>query len=162
MFAQIIFGNNTNPVSFRSNSKFGLAWNNKNYLPTAHFKKFLFSCRYDELHDITVNTISSERKSIAVFQQYHMSTTHVARMWHQRLKFEIKVDDVTIEYIHNFVKTFPMLLSTCYIFNVAYTEKSEASLHLIQKLFLETADGVKVPYKILSMISKIKKLLLLT
>ena len=89
-----------------------------------------------------------------------MSTTHI--LWHQRLKFEIKVDDVTIEYIHNFVKTFAMLLSTCYIFNVAYTEKSEASLHLIQELFLETADGVKVPYKILSMISKIKKLLLLT
>ena len=75
-------------------------------------------------------------------------------------KFEIKVEDVTIGYTDDFVKAFAMLLSTYYVFNIAYAEKSQASLHLIQKLFLEIADGVKVPHKILSLISKIKKLLL--
>ena len=75
-------------------------------------------------------------------------------------KFEIKVEDVTIGYTNDFVKAFAMLLFIYYIFNIAYTEKYQASLHLIQKLFLEITDGVKVLHKILSLISKIKKLLL--
>ena len=53
-----------------------------------------------------------------------------------------------------------MLLSTYSVFNIAFAEKSQASLDLIQKLVFEIADGVKVPHKILSFISKIKKLLL--
>ena len=64
-------------------------------------------------------------------------------------KFETKVEDVTIGYTDDFVKAFAMLLSTCYVFNKAYAEKSQASFHLIQKLFLEIADGVKVTHKIL-------------
>ena len=75
-------------------------------------------------------------------------------------KFEIKVENVTIEYTDDFVKAVAMLLSTYYVFNIAYAEKSQASLLLIQKLFLEIADAVKVPHKILSLISKIKILLL--
>ena len=58
-------------------------------------------------------------------------------------KFEIKVEDVTIGYSNDFVKAFAMLLSTYYVYNIAYAEKSQAHLHLIQKLFLEIADGVK-------------------
>ena len=34
--------------------------------------------------------------------------------------------------------------------------KLQASLHLIQELFVEIADGVKVPHKVLSLISKMK------
>ena len=75
-------------------------------------------------------------------------------------KFEIKLEDVTIWYTDDFVKAFAMLLSTYYVFNIAYAEKSQASLYLIQKLFSEIADSVKVPRKIISLISKIKKLLL--
>ena len=72
-----------------------------------------------------------------------------------KTKFEIKVEDVTIGYTNDFVKAFAMLLFIYYIFNIAYTEKYQASLHLIQKLFLEITDGVKVSHKILSLISKI-------
>ena len=76
------------------------------------------------------------------------------------IKFEIKVEDVIIGYSDEFVKTIAILLSTYYVFNIAYAETSQASLHLIQKLFLEVADGLKVPHKILSLIFKIKKLFL--
>ena len=75
-------------------------------------------------------------------------------------KFEIKVEDVAIEFTDDFVKAFAMLLSTYYGFNIAYAEKSQASVHLIQKLLLEIAKDVKVPHKILSLISKTKKLVL--
>ena len=75
-------------------------------------------------------------------------------------KFKIKIEDVTIGYTIDFVKAFVVLLSAYCVFNVAYAERVESSMQLTQKLPLEISDGVKVPAKVLSLITKMKKLLL--
>ena len=73
-------------------------------------------------------------------------------------KFEIKFEDATTGYTVNSVKAFGILLSAYYVFNVAYAERVELSMQLIQKILLEISDGVKVLAKVLSLIAKIKKL----
>ena len=74
-------------------------------------------------------------------------------------KLEIKIEDVTIDYTVDFVNAFGILLSAYFVFDVAYAKRVESSMQLTQKL-LEISDGVKVPAKVLSLIAKIKKLLL--
>ena len=66
-----------------------------------------------------------------------------------KIKFEIKIEDVTIGHTDDFVTAFAMLLSTDH-FSYILCWKLQASLHLIQKLFVEIADGVKVPHKVLN------------
>ena len=51
--------------------------------------------------------------------------------------------------LDDFVTAFAMLLSTDR-FSYILRWKLQASLHLIQKLFVEIADGVKVPHKVLN------------
>ena len=51
-----------------------------------------------------------------------------------KIKFEIKIEDVTIGYTVDIVKAFGILL-TAY-FNVPYAERVESSMELMQKLLL--------------------------
>ena len=86
--------------------------------------------------------------------------TYLPKIIESSTKFEIKIEDVIIGYTVEFVKAFGMLLSAYYVFNVAYVERVESSMQLIQRLLLEISDGVKIQAEVLSLIAKIKKLLL--
>ena len=76
-------------------------------------------------------------------------------------KSEIKIEDVTTGYNIDFVKEFGIMLLAYYVFNVAYAERVESSMQLIQKLLLGLSDGVNVPAKVLSLTATIKKVIAL-
>ena len=79
-------------------------------------------------------------------------------------KFPIKMEGVTIWYTDDFVKAFAMLLSTDSMFSIYPVLKYFKPVYTwSRKYFLRlqvVLDGVKVPHKILFLISKMKKLLL--
>ena len=59
------------------------------------------------------------------------------------------------------MKEFGILFLAYYVFNVAYAERVESSMQLIQKLLLGLSDGVNVPAKVLSLTATIKKVIAL-
>ena len=63
------------------------------------------------------------------------------------IKFEIKVENVTIGYTNNFVKAFAML-STYYVFIIAYAEKSKPVYFWSRNYFLRSQTLLKFTAKV--------------
>ena len=125
---------------------------------TLWFFRFGLACRHGIIV-ITDDTVSIERKSIVVFQQEHTPTTHI--VWGgERARFGQSFSTKDQNWrCHDW--TYRRLCDgICHViiywlfFILCW--KLQASLHLIQELFVEIADGVKVPHKVLSLISKMK------
>lgn len=81
-----------------------------------------------------------------------------------KTKFQIKMEGVTIRHTDNFVKAFVMLWSTDSLFSIYPVLKNCMPLYIWSRNYFlrlqAVLDGVKVPHKILFLISQIKKLLL--
>ena len=133
--------------------KFVLAWNNKSYLVRAYFWNFLFLCWNNELHGSTGDSIFFKRKSIVIFQQEHTQTTYIVwRRKRSRFGQGFSTNDQVSNQngrCHNLIyrrfweSICYVIIYWLYVFNISCAEKLRATLHLIQKLFLEIASGVR-------------------
>ena len=73
--------------------------------------------------------------------------------------YSILVGNVVVAETSDFVETFTLLLGAFYIFNVEYPKKLEATLLLFQKIILGISDRSKLPSKVLTLMSNLKKAL---
>ena len=67
------------------------------------------------------------------------------------------VGNVVVAETSDFVETFALLLSAFYIFNVEYPKKLKATLLFFQKFVLGISDRSKLPSKVLTLMSNLKK-----
>ena len=73
--------------------------------------------------------------------------------------YSILVGNVVVAETSDFVETFTLLLGAFYIFNVEYPKKLEATLLFFQKFILGISDRSKLPSKVLTLMSNLKKAL---
>ena len=78
----------------------------------------------------------------------------------EKCSFDIKTDDTTICRCKDFVRAFLLIIALHYVFNVIYSSKSEVIMSFIPWMWPEINDNQKIPPKTLSLICRIKNLVL--
>ena len=73
--------------------------------------------------------------------------------------YSILVENVVVAETSDFVQAFALLLGAFYVFNVEYPKKLEATLLFFQKFILGISDRSKLPSKVLTLMSNLKKAL---
>ena len=73
------------------------------------------------------------------------------------VQFYIKIEQQTICREADFVQGFTLMLALHYIFYVLYLKDIEASMIFFQKIFFEISENFKIPMKVLTSITKVKK-----
>ena len=71
--------------------------------------------------------------------------------------FGVMVEDCHIACTPDLIHAFGILIALHYVFNLSYAALTQATMVLIQKLILNSADNYKVPTKVLNLIAKIRK-----
>ena len=69
------------------------------------------------------------------------------------------MENVVVAETSDFVQAFALLLGALYVFNVEYPKKLEATLLFFQKFILGISDRSKLPSKVLTLMSNLKKAL---
>ena len=73
--------------------------------------------------------------------------------------YSILVENVVVAETSDFVQAFALLLGAFYVFNLEYPKKLEATLLFFQKFILGISDRSKLPSKVLTWMSNLKKTL---
>ena len=73
--------------------------------------------------------------------------------------YSILMENVVVAETSDFVQAFALLLGAFYVFNVEYPNKLEATLLFFQKFILDLSDRTKLPSKVLTLMSNLKKVL---
>ena len=73
--------------------------------------------------------------------------------------YSILVENVVVAETSDFVQAFALLLGAFYVFNVEYPKKLEATLLFFQKFTPGISDRSKLPSKVLTLMSNLKKAL---
>ena len=73
--------------------------------------------------------------------------------------YSILVENVVVAETSDFVQAFALLLGAFYILNVEYPKKLEATLLFFQKFILGISGRSKLPSKVLTLMSNLKKAL---
>ena len=75
----------------------------------------------------------------------------------EKYVFHVKVEHLTMCTCVDFVHAFAVMIALHCIFSVTYAKNIEVTMICVLRLLLETHDNQKIPPKVLSLISKIKK-----
>ena len=71
--------------------------------------------------------------------------------------FHVKVKNITMCRCVDFIHAFAVMITLHYVFNVTYSNKTEATMVFIQRLFFNINDNQKITPKVLSLICRVKK-----
>ena len=72
-------------------------------------------------------------------------------------QFSIKVDNIDILTVNDFLTAFKLMIACYYVFNIAYPKVANASMEFVQKVLMNVQDGTKISSKVLSLLAKLAK-----